>query len=181
MALKDILVPDIGDADSVEVIEVCVNSGDTIAVEDSIIVLESDKATIEVPAPAAGEVAEVKIKVGDKVSEGDLILVVNSADAAEEKTAEPEPVKESVPEQQTLEVEPPAPAAEPAGTVQDITVKVPDIGDADAVEIIEIEIAVGDSIEIDQTARCNPFAGRKGECGWRANRRFGQVARSTAT
>ncbi|MDG4550437.1 MAG: dihydrolipoyl dehydrogenase [Candidatus Contendobacter sp.] len=79
MSLMEIKIPDIGDFKGVDVIEVLVKPGDTIAPEDSLIVLESDKASMEVPAPVAGVVREVKIKVGDKVSEGDLVLLLEAA------------------------------------------------------------------------------------------------------
>ncbi|VEB40322.1 Dihydrolipoyllysine-residue acetyltransferase component of pyruvate dehydrogenase complex [Chromobacterium violaceum] len=79
---SEIRVPDIGGHNGVDVIEVTVKVGDDIAVDDSLITLETDKATMEVPATAAGKVVEVKIKVGDKVSEGDLIVVVEGAVAA---------------------------------------------------------------------------------------------------
>ena len=88
---KEILVPDIGDFDNVEVIEVLVSEGDTIAAEDSLISVESDKAAMEIPAPEAGVVKEVKVKVGDTVSEGSLILLLDPVDEAApgpEKTAE---------------------------------------------------------------------------------------------
>ena len=78
MALQEIKVPDIGDFKNVEVIEVLVQSGDEIAVDDGLLTLESDKAAMEVPAPAAGTVAEVRLKVGDKVSQGSLILLLEA-------------------------------------------------------------------------------------------------------
>jgi len=78
---KEIVIPDIGDFDSVEVIEVLVEAGDTIAAEDSLISVESDKATMEIPAPEAGVVVEVKVAVGDQVSQGSLILLLEPGDA----------------------------------------------------------------------------------------------------
>ncbi|MEE2600661.1 MAG: biotin/lipoyl-containing protein, partial [SAR324 cluster bacterium] len=72
--IKDVIVPDIGDFEMVEVIEVLVKSGDTIAFEDPLITMESDKASMDVPSPFNGEVKEVIIKAGDKVSQNDLIL-----------------------------------------------------------------------------------------------------------
>jgi pyruvate dehydrogenase E2 component (dihydrolipoamide acetyltransferase) len=81
-AIKEILVPDIGDYKDVPVIEVLVKPGDTVKAEDALATLESDKATMEVPAPEAGVVKDVKIKVGDKVSQGMLILTLETADAA---------------------------------------------------------------------------------------------------
>ncbi len=82
MATIDIKVPDIGDFKDIPVIEVFVKPGDTVAAEDSLVTLESDKATMDVPAPAAGTIKEMKLKVGDKVSEGTLIAVLESAAAA---------------------------------------------------------------------------------------------------
>ncbi len=79
---KEIIIPDIGDFDSVEVIEVLVEAGDTVAAEDSLISVESDKATMEIPAPEAGVVTEVKVAVGDQVSQGSLILLLEPSDAA---------------------------------------------------------------------------------------------------
>jgi len=79
---KEIVIPDIGDFDSVEVIEVLVEAGDTVAAEDSLISVESDKATMEIPAPEAGVVTEVKVAVGDQVSQGSLILLLEPSDAA---------------------------------------------------------------------------------------------------
>jgi pyruvate dehydrogenase E2 component (dihydrolipoamide acetyltransferase) len=89
---EEVQVPDIGDFDAVEIVEVLVNSGDAVEVEDPLITLESDKATMEVPSPLAGKVVEVKVKTGDKVGEGAVILVleVDEAAAAERK-AEPAP------------------------------------------------------------------------------------------
>ena len=82
MALKDILVPDIGNFDSVDVIEVLIKTGDTIAKDDSLITVESDKASMDIPAPFAGVVKEVKVKIGDKVAEGTLILTLEASDVA---------------------------------------------------------------------------------------------------
>ncbi len=97
--VKEILVPDIGDFDAVEVIEILVKAGDTVAVEDSLISVESDKATMEIPAPEAGVVKEVKVALGDNVSQGSLLLLLEPvADAAANVT----------------DAEPAAPAAEPA-------------------------------------------------------------------
>lgn len=88
MAIKDVLVPDIGNFDSVDVIEVLVKAGDNIAKDDSLITLESDKASMDIPAPFAGTVKEVKLKVGDKVAQGTLIVTV---DAAEEQATAAKP------------------------------------------------------------------------------------------
>ncbi len=88
-ALQEVLVPDIGDFKDVEVIEVLVKPGDSIRKEDSLIALESDKATMEVPSPMAGTVKELKIKVGDKVSQGSLVLVLEATIEAATKAAAP--------------------------------------------------------------------------------------------
>ncbi|MFZ3088752.1 MAG: 2-oxo acid dehydrogenase subunit E2, partial [Methylotenera sp.] len=87
MAVQDIFVPDIGNFDSVDVIEVLVKAGDTIAKDDSLITVESDKASMDIPAPHAGVVKEVKIKVGDKASEGTLIMTMDVSDAAAKPAA----------------------------------------------------------------------------------------------
>lgn len=100
--LKEILVPDIGDFAEVEVIEVLVAAGDTIAAEDSLISVESDKATMEIPAPEGGVVKEIKIAIGDKIAEGSLILML-------EPSGEAAPAKETV----TAKAAKPAPAPAP--------------------------------------------------------------------
>ena len=89
---REILLPDIGDFDSVDVIEIAVSPGDEVAVDDTLITLESDKATMDIPSPAAGIVKEIKVNVGDQVSEKALIAILEEAgpaEAVEEKPAEP--------------------------------------------------------------------------------------------
>ena len=83
MAVIEVKVPDIGDFKNIPVIEVLVKPGDSVKAEDSLITLESDKATMEVPSPVTGIVKELKVKVGDKVSQGTLVLTLDAADAAE--------------------------------------------------------------------------------------------------
>ena len=85
--LIEVKVPDIGDFKDVPVIEVLVKPGDTVAAEDSLVTLESDKATMDVPSPAAGVVKDLKVKLGDKVSEGSLILTLEAAGDAAAKPA----------------------------------------------------------------------------------------------
>ena len=103
---KEILVPNIGDFDKVEVIEILVSAGDTIAVEDSLISVESDKASMEIPAPEAGVVKEIKVNIGDMVSEGSLILMLDPAG----ESAAAVPVKEqAVPQAEAVPT--PVPAA----------------------------------------------------------------------
>lgn len=135
--IEKILVPDIGDAADVDVIEVLVKPGDSIAVDQPVITLEGDKATMEVPADKAGVVKSVIVKVGDKVSAGSdvLELEIEGASAA----AEAEPAAEKAPAVAT-------PAA--VGGSQDIAV--PDIGDASNVDVIEVLVKVGDEIAVDQ-------------------------------
>ena len=82
-AVTEVKVPDIGDFKDVPVIEVMVKAGDRVEPEDSLVSLESDKATMDVPAPAAGTVKELKVKVGDKVSEGTVILLLDAGAAAQ--------------------------------------------------------------------------------------------------
>jgi pyruvate dehydrogenase E2 component (dihydrolipoamide acetyltransferase) len=107
---KDILVPDIGDFKGVEVIEILVAVGDSIKLEDPLVSLESDKAAMEIPAPAAGVVKAIKLKVGDKVSQGDLILSIEPADGATATV----PQKPAAPATPTTEK--PAPKTTPATT-----------------------------------------------------------------
>ncbi|HSH55040.1 MAG TPA: dihydrolipoyllysine-residue acetyltransferase [Methylotenera sp.] len=123
MAIQDVVVPDIGNFDSVDVIEVLVKAGDTIAKEDSLITVESDKASMDIPAPFAGVVKEVKIKVGDKAAQGGLILTMDVSDVAakpvEAKAAEAKPApaankpaaKVAIPEPTRPAPEPPKPIA----------------------------------------------------------------------
>jgi pyruvate dehydrogenase E2 component (dihydrolipoamide acetyltransferase) len=94
-SLKEIVVPDIGDFDSVEVIEILVSEGDAVAVEDSLISVESDKATMEIPAPEAGVITEIKIALGDKVSMGSLILMLEPSGEPAPAKATAEPAQQS--------------------------------------------------------------------------------------
>lgn len=129
---KQIQIPDIG-SDEVTVTEVMVNVGDTISVDQSIINVEGDKASMEVPAPEAGVVKEVLVKVGDKVTTGTPMLVLEAAGAS--------PAAEA----------PAAPVAATAPTASAVVeVNVPDIG-SDEVNVTEIMVKVGDSVEVDQS------------------------------
>ncbi len=124
MAVQEILVPDIGNFDSVDVIEVLVKAGDSLAKDDSIMTVESDKASMDIPAPVAGVVKEVKIKVGDKASQGTLMLTMEVSDAAQPAaTAAVEPDKTEAPKAEVTKAvadspkiaipEPTRPAPEP--------------------------------------------------------------------
>lgn len=110
-ALKEVLVPDIGDFKDVPVIEVLVKVGDTLAAETSVVTLESDKATMEVPTPIAGVVREIKVKVGDKVSQGALVLTLEAEGGATQAAAAPAPAPVAAP------ASAPAPAPAPAAPV----------------------------------------------------------------
>ncbi|MFP3708268.1 dihydrolipoyllysine-residue acetyltransferase [Paraburkholderia tropica] len=149
----EVKVPDIGDYKDIPVIEVLVKAGDTVEKEQSLITLESDKATMDVPSPASGTVKEVKVKVGDNVSEGVLVLVLEAASAAAAPAAAPA-AKEEKAAPAAAQAAAPAPAAAAAapaasGGVQ--TVKVPDIGDYKDVPVIEIGVKVGDRVEKEQS------------------------------
>ena len=118
--IKDILVPDIGDFDGVEVIEILVAAGDSINIEDPIVSLESDKAAMEIPSPFAGTVKEIKVNMGDKVSEGNLLITIEaSADVAEETPTETAKAPSEAPPE-TVTSAPasaePAPATPPPAT-----------------------------------------------------------------
>ena len=139
MSVVEIKVPDIGGHENVDVIAVEVKAGDTISLDQTLITLETDKATMDVPADAAGVVKEVKVKVGDKVSEGSVILLVESGAAASEAPAAPAPQAAA----------PAATSAPAAGAAQKVTV--PDIGGHTDVDVIAVEIKVGDTVAVDQT------------------------------
>src|SRR5437868_1162870 len=106
----EIKVPDIGDYDAVPVIEVHVKAGDTIQAEDALVTLESDKATMDVPSPAAGTVKEVKVKVGDNVSEGTVVLILEGAAGA----AAPAPAAAAAAAPSSAAAPAPTPSAAPA-------------------------------------------------------------------
>ncbi|MFM5040392.1 pyruvate dehydrogenase complex dihydrolipoyllysine-residue acetyltransferase [Aeromonas caviae] len=136
---KQIMVPDIG-ADEVEVTEIMVAVGDKVELDQSLIAVEGDKASMEVPAPAAGIVKEILIKVGDKVATGSQIMVFES-----EGAAAPAPAQAAAPVAAAPAAAPAAPAAAARKDVH-----VPDIGD-DEVDVTEIMVAVGDMVEADQS------------------------------
>ncbi|OAM51169.1 dihydrolipoyllysine-residue acetyltransferase [Methylovorus sp. MM2] len=121
MAIKDVLIPDIGNFDSVDVIEVLVKAGDTIAKDDSLITVESDKASMDIPAPFAGTVKEVKIKVGDKAAQGTLVLILDAAEG-EAPVAKPAEAKSAAPATVAAPAaaipEPTRPAPEPPKVIQ---------------------------------------------------------------
>ncbi|WP_153133268.1 dihydrolipoyllysine-residue acetyltransferase [Dechloromonas hortensis] len=142
----EVKVPDIGDFAEVPVIELFVKVGDSIKVDDAIVTLESDKATMDVPSPVEGVVKEVLIQLGSKVAEGALLIKVETGGAA---AAAPAPAAQAA-------APAPAPAAAPVAAAPAaaaggglVEVKVPDIGDFDSVPVIELFVKVGDSIKVD--------------------------------
>ncbi|MBV2194678.1 MAG: dihydrolipoyllysine-residue acetyltransferase, partial [Azonexus sp.] len=138
----EVKVPDIGDFDSVPVIDLFVKVGDTIKVDDAIATLESDKATMDVPSTVAGVVKEVLVQLGSKVSEGSLLIKVEAGGAAAE--AAPAPATTPAPA-----AAPAAVASAPAAGGGIVEVKVPDIGDFSDVPVIDLFVKVGDSIKVD--------------------------------
>jgi pyruvate dehydrogenase E2 component (dihydrolipoamide acetyltransferase) len=137
VAIQTIKVPDIGGAEGVEVIEISVNLGDVVAEGDSIVVLETDKASMEIPADKAGKVVAIKVNLGDKVSQDSVLLEVEAEGAAEAAPA-PQAAAEA-------KVEAPAAAPAPAASAE-ITLAIPDIGGAEGVEVIEISVKEGDEV-----------------------------------
>jgi pyruvate dehydrogenase E2 component (dihydrolipoamide acetyltransferase) len=161
---KDIKVPDIGDFEDVPVIEVLVSEGETVEADQTIIVLESDKSTMEVPAPEAGTIGKLSLKVGDKVKQGDLICTLEAGEAKAEAKTESTPAKkekDEAPASESAHPAPPSPprgerrgeggAAPPSAQSASTDVKVPDIGDFEDVPVIEVLVAEGDEVEADQT------------------------------
>ncbi|WP_439640178.1 dihydrolipoyllysine-residue acetyltransferase [Nevskia sp.] len=157
-----VTVPDIGDYKDVPVIEVLVAVGDTVEKDQAIATLESDKATLDVPAPEAGVVKSIAIKVGDRVSMGHAVLVLETASAepaaaAAAPTAAPAaPAKQAAPASAAAApapAPPPAAAEAPpaAAAAAPIAVTIPDIGDYKDVPVIEVLVADGDTVEKDQT------------------------------
>ena len=142
--IVEVKVPDIGDFTDVPVIDVFVKVGDTIKVDDALVTLESDKATMDVPSSVAGVVKEVKVKLGDRIGEGTVVVLVETGAAA--AVAAPAP--------QAAAAAPAAPAAAPAAPAASaaggsVEVKVPDIGDFTDVPVIDVFVKVGDTVKVD--------------------------------
>ncbi|MCM2287622.1 MAG: dihydrolipoyllysine-residue acetyltransferase [Sulfuritalea sp.] len=147
MSIVEVKVPDIGDFKDVPVIELLVKVGDTVKAEDSLITLESDKATMDVPSPVSGVVTELKLKIGDKVAEGSLVALIETAAAGQAASSPPAAAPAAVAA--------PAPAAPvvaaPAAAAAEVEVKVPDIGDFKDVPIIELLVKVGDTVKAEDS------------------------------
>ena len=157
MAIIDIQVPDIGDFDEVTVIEVLVKPGDTIKADQSLLTVESDKASMEIPSSAAGVVKAVLVNLGDKVKQGSVVLSLETLDAgASAAVAAPkEALRQDAPAPAAINSVAPS-AATPAGLAGvssggPVEIRVPDIGDFKDVTVIEVLVKVGDAIKVEQS------------------------------
>ena len=144
MALVEVQVPDIGDFDEVTVIELMVKVGDTVKAEQSLITVESDKASMEIPSSTAGVVKEMRVALGDKVKQGSIVLVVEAAGAVAAPAAAPVAAASPAP------LAAPVVAAAPAASGP-VLVHVPNIGDFKDVAVIEVMVKPGDTIKVEQS------------------------------
>ncbi len=145
-AIEKILVPDVG-GDEVEVIEICVAVGDNLDADEGIVTVETDKASMDIPAPFAGELTALLVAVGDKIKEGDLIAEMKSAAASEAPAVAEVIVEAPVAEPAIVESKTPTAAAPVAtGGSEVVDIIVPDIGEDGEVDVIDVLIAVGDEI-----------------------------------
>ena len=155
MALLDVQVPDIGDFDEVTVIELLVKPGDTVKAEQSLITVESDKASMEIPSSTTGVVKELRVKLGDKVKQGSVVLVVEAAGAAPAAPATPAATPStavSAPKQAPAPVDTAQAAMTTvASTAGPVELRVPDIGDFKDVSVIEVLVKPGDTIKLEQS------------------------------
>lgn len=147
--IQKIIVPDVG-GDEVEVIELCVAVGDNIEADEGVVTVESDKASMDIPAPFEGEIVSLSVSVGDKIKEGDVIgemKVAGGSEASEEASSDDS--KEEAPKQEETPKEESKSEAAPAasGSSEVIEVAVPDIGSEDEVDVIDVLVSVGDTIE----------------------------------
>ncbi|MDR6949298.1 pyruvate dehydrogenase E2 component (dihydrolipoamide acetyltransferase) [Pseudomonas sp. 2957] len=146
-SVKQVHVPDIGSSGKAQIIEIQVKVGDSVEADQSLITLESDKASMEIPSPAAGVVKAISVKLNDEVGTGDLILDLEVAGAAAPAAAAP--AQAAAPAAAAAPAPAAAPAAPVADSVQDI--HVPDIGSAGKAKIIEVLVKAGDTVEADQS------------------------------
>ncbi len=156
MALVNIQVPDIGDFDEVGVIEVLVKVGDTVQAEQSLITVESDKASMEIPSSHAGVVKELQVALGDKVKQGSVIAVVETAGAESGEKSQPnqapaQAAQAPVATKSEASAPAPAPAAPAPAAAATMEVRVPDIGDFKDVAVIELLVKVGDAVKVEQS------------------------------
>src|SRR5690554_6393851 len=152
MSEQEIKVPDLGGADEVEIIEIIVSEGDSVEEEDPILTVESDKASVELPAPAAGKITKITVKVGDKVKEGDVIGMLSaSGEAGGSDDAEEDKPEDKAEEKSEAKSEDskPAPKKKKSGGSRTEVVKVPSLDDFDDVPMIEINVADADTVGED--------------------------------
>ena len=155
MTIESLKVPDLGGAEQVEVIEILVATGDQVVAEESIIVLETDKATMEIPSPWDGTISAISIKVGDKLNEGDQYGEIETAAATEvDEASTPQVDVEKVTAEKAQEPIPQSDIAtkaiEPSATRIEI-IPVPDLGGSDQVEVIELLVNVGEEVDAEQS------------------------------
>jgi pyruvate dehydrogenase E2 component (dihydrolipoamide acetyltransferase) len=154
MAQVDVKVPDIGDFKDVAVIEVLVKAGDTVKAEQSLLTVESDKASMEIPSSHSGVIKELKVKLGDKLNEGGVIAVLETSDAAPSSKNSP-PAGEgkvgAAPAPAAAAAVPPPQPSTSGGGSSSIEVRVPDIGDFKDVAVIEVLVKPGDTIKVEQS------------------------------
>lgn len=151
MANIDLRVPDIGNSDAVDVIEINVKVGDVVSIDDTLMTLESDKASMDVPAESAGKIVELLVKVGDQVSTGDVIARIEAVDMAEAEAEEKAPAVETpkaAPKVEAPKVEV-AQVASQSGEIAEI--RIPVVGNSDELDVIDIPVKVGDSVKVDDT------------------------------
>jgi pyruvate dehydrogenase E2 component (dihydrolipoamide acetyltransferase) len=154
MASIEVKVPDIGDFDEVSVIELLVKPGDTVKPEQSLVTVESDKASMEIPSSSAGVVKELKVKLGDKVKEGSVLLVLESAGAAASSSTAAAKGAAQAPATSTASASVPPPPAAAGGAASHsgpVEIRVPDIGDFKDVAVIELLVKPGDSVKPEQS------------------------------
>ncbi|GEA05450.1 acetyltransferase component of pyruvate dehydrogenase complex [Alteromonas sp. KUL42] len=146
--IQKIIVPDVG-GDEVEVIELCVAVGDTIEADEGVVTVESDKASMDIPAPFEGEIVSLSVSVGDKIKEGDVIgeMKVAGGESASEESSSEEAPKQEAPAQEAPKEESKSEAAPAASGSEVIEVAVPDIGEDGEVDVIDVLVSVGDTIE----------------------------------
>ena len=152
--IEKVLVPDVGEAEDVEVVEVLVALGDVIAADDSIVVLESDKASMEIPSPYGGKIANIAVSEGDTVEEGSLLVEIEmeGAESSADPEPEPEPKPEPEPAVVELEPEPSVPSAEASSGAStrietSKVITVPDVGDAQEIVVAEVLTPQGTQVE----------------------------------
>lgn len=155
MSIEEIKLPDVG-GEAVEVIEVCVSAGDSIEEEEAIIVVETEKASMDIPASFSGTIDSINVKAGDKLSEGDLVCTMKKEDstqdeqpkeeeAKEEEAKEEEPKQEETQKEEVKEEQEESQSVETSSVVEDIVV--PDLGEDGEVDVIEISVSAGDEVE----------------------------------